>query len=179
MSTEIYDNPAAYEGKEWYELLKAMNARDIKRTLKTAYRRVGKQIADIARQDLASSGLRNGDKMKKNIRVRVYPRGGGFMITVKPHGKQGYYKRSQDGAGKPVVMWASEGTKDRYARHGKGVFPIGNGGFRTMHGNSTGRMPEYPFLRNAESQGKNIVEQGVVLDIEKAVWERLGKSGWI
>lgn len=176
---EVYDNPADYKGKEWHELLNAMNARDIKRTLKAAYRRIGKQIADIARQDLASSGLRHGGKMKKNIRVRVYSRGGGFMITVKPHGKQGYYKRSQDGAEKPVVMWASEGTKDRYARHGKGIFPIGNGQYRTMKGNSTGQMSAYPFLRRAESQSKGIIEQGIVPEIEKAVEERLRKLGWI
>lgn len=168
-----------YTGKEWDELLMAMNPRDIKKTLKTAYRRIGKQIADIARSDLASSGLRHGNKMKSAVRVRVYPRGGGFMITVKPHGKQGYYKRSQDGKEKPVAMWAVEGTKERYARHGKGIFPVGNGQFRTMHGNYTGRMPDYNFLKNAESQGPGIIEGGLAPEIEKSVEERVRKLGWI
>lgn len=46
------------------------------------------------------------------VRVRVYP--SGFMITVKPHGKQEYYKRSKGGAEKPVAMLAVEGKKERY-----------------------------------------------------------------
>lgn len=179
MSTETYDNPAAYEGKEWDELLRAMDARDIKRTLKTAYRRVGKQIADIARQDLVSSGLRHGNKMKKNIRVRVYSRGGGFMITVKPHGKQGYYKRSQDGAEKPVVMWASDGTKERYQRDGgKRTYPLRKGGFRTMKGSWTGSMPEYPFLKRARYEGRSLIENAVGAIIESEVYDRARKLGW-
>lgn len=167
-----------YTGKEWDELLRAMSPRDIKRTLKTAYRRIANQIADIARGDLAGSGLRHGNKMKRSVRVRVYPRGSGFMITVKPHGKQGYYKRSQDGAEKPVAMWAVEGTKERYARHGRRVYPIGNGQYRTMKGNWTGRMQAYSFLDNARDRGPSIIEQGIKPEIEKAVEERARKLGW-
>lgn len=167
-----------YTGREWDDLLRAMSPRNIKKTLKAAYRRIGKQIADIARSDLASSGLRHGNNMKRNIRVRVYPRGSGFMITVKPHGKQGYYKRSQDGAEKPVAMWAVEGTKERHTRHGNLVYPIGDGRYRTMKGNWTGSMPGYHFLTHANSQAEPIIDRNLQPEIEKAVYERLRKIGW-
>lgn len=163
-------DPEKYEGKEWDELLKALNPRDIKKTLKAAYRRVGKQVADVARASLASSGLRNGSKMKRSIRVRVYPRGGGFMVTVKPHGRQGYYKRSQDGAEKPIAMWASEGTKERYLRKGKTFF--------SAHP-SRGRMPAYNFMDEATRKAPSIIENGIAPEIEKSAEKRLMKVGWL
>lgn len=171
-------DPNEYTGKDWDELLQAMNPRDIKRTLKAAYRRVGKMIADIARSDLASSGLRHGNKMKGNIRVYVYSRGGGFKVTVKPHGKQGYYKRSQDGKEKPIAMWAEEGTTERHLRHGNHVYPIGNGQYRTMKSDWTGSMRGYHFMIHANVMAEPIIDKNIQPEIEKAVYERLKKIGW-
>lgn len=57
--------------------------------VKGAYRKTGNEVLKVARQKLAQSGIANAAKLKKGIRLRVYPRGSGFMITVKPHGKQG------------------------------------------------------------------------------------------
>lgn len=175
---ETYSSPAQYNGKDWDELLQAMNPRDIRKTLKTSYRRIGKMIADIARSDLASTSLRNASKMKRNIRVHVFSRGSGFMITTKPHGKSGYYKRSQDGKEKPVLMWAAEGTKERYVYRGNRVYPLGNGQFRTMKGNWTGSMPGYFFLRHANRMAESITDKNIQPEIEKAVYERLRKAGW-
>jgi len=174
---ETYNNPAEYKGKEWDELLRAMSPRDIKRTIKTAYRRVGKQIADIARSDLAGA-IRHGNKMKGNVRVRVYPRGSGFMVTVKPHGKQGYYKRSQDGKEKPVAMWAQDGTVERYTRHGNNVYKTADGQYFTMKGNYTGRMPRNDFLKRANDQAPAIIENGIRPELENAVYNRAKKLGW-
>lgn len=178
MSTIYYDAGHPYDGKDWNELIKAMSVRGIKRALRTAYRRVGKSIADVARNSLAIS-LHNGVRMKRNIRVHLFSRGGGFEITVKPHGKQGYYKRSYDGKEKPVVMWAAEGTKMRKMR-GKGhlKFPVANG-FLTMKGKSTGRMPAYSFLDDAKKIGNQIFENRMGPEIENAAVERMKKSGWI
>lgn len=75
----------------WCMLLQCFNKRDLKVLLKGAYRKTGNEILAIARQRLMSSGIAHALKLKKGIRLRVYPRGGGFMITVKPHGKQGYH----------------------------------------------------------------------------------------
>ncbi len=176
MAKITYNNPSEYQGKEWDELLRAMNPREIKRTLKSAYRRTANQIRDIARSSLVSSGLQNASKMKTGIRVRVYSRGGGFMITVKPHGKLGYYKRAQDGKEKPVLMWAAEGTADRYARHGGRIYPLGQGQFRTMKGNYLGKMPSYNILDEAERQAPGIIERNLGGEIEKSVSKWLEKD---
>ena len=175
---EIYNNPADYKGKEWDELLKEMDAKDIKRTWRSAYRRVGKLVAQPARDALASA-IRHGSAMAKNIRVRVWPKGYGFSVTVKPHGKQGYYRRSQDGREKPVAMWAQEGTVERHERHGgKGVFKTADG-FKTMKGNRTGKMKGYHFLEASEKQGPSIVEREMYPELEKETEKRLRKLGWI
>lgn len=91
MSNTTYNDPSQYKGKEWNKLLQCFNKRDLKASLKGAYRKTGNEILTIARQRLMSSGIAHASKLKKGIRLRVYPRGGGFMITVKPHGKQGYH----------------------------------------------------------------------------------------
>lgn len=169
-------NPSEYTGKEWDDLLRAMSARDIKRALKTAYRRIGKQIADIARSDLASSGLRHGSKMKSSVRVHVYSRGGGFEVTVTPHGRQGYYKRSQDGQEKPVAMWANSGTVER--KHRKTLFPV-KGGFKNMKSGDVGRMPALNFLSNARNQAYPIIRRGMDDALNDAIEDRLRKAGWI
>ena len=102
-------------GQAWNDLLKTFDQREMKRTLKDAYRRTGKMIAAVAKRSVEGSGIHDAGKLAKGVRVRVYPRGGGFMITVKPHGKSGYIK-NRHGLEKPVLMWAAEGTKQRYPR---------------------------------------------------------------
>ena len=70
----------------------------------------GKEVLAIARGKLMQSGMAHASRLKKDIRLRVYPKGGGFMITVKQHGKQGYHV-NRFGLQKPVLMWTEEGTK--------------------------------------------------------------------
>lgn len=70
-------------GQAWNDLLKTFDQREMKRTLKDAYRRTGKMIAAVAKRSVEGSGIHDAGKLAKGVRVRVYPRGGGFMITVK------------------------------------------------------------------------------------------------
>lgn len=118
----------------WCMLLQCFNKHDLKALLKGAYRKTGNEILAIARQRLMSSGIVHASKLKKGIRLHVYPRGGGFMITVKPHGKQGYHV-NRFGLEKPVLMWAEEGTKERMIWHlmsdGKRVVRIDEKFYRT------------------------------------------------
>ena len=71
MSETVYPYPQAYKGQEWDELLKAMNAKDVKRTLKATYRKVAGKVKAIVVQHLNASGLRVGNGMTRGIRVRV------------------------------------------------------------------------------------------------------------
>ena len=98
------------------------------------------------------------------------------MITVKPHGRQGYYKNRR-GDEKPVLMWAEEGTKNRYPRNGKRRFLVKlPQGFRVV-GWSRGKMPAYRFLNDAEQQGPAIVEKEISKEIEAATMRRAAKLG--
>lgn len=179
MSNTTYDDPSQYNGKEWNELLKCFNKRDLKASLKGAYRTVGKKILSIARGNLMSSGLSHASKMKSGIRLRVYPRGGGFMITVKPHGKQGFHL-NRFGLEKPVLMWAEGGTKERMLRYlpsdGHHVIKTDKG-FRTAIA-FTGRMPAYRFLDGVYEQGVQILNRDIPSNLEGSVMKRAGKLGW-
>lgn len=114
-------------GQAWNDLLKTFDQREMKRTLKDAYRRTGKMIAAVAKRSVEGSGINDAGKLAKGVRVRVYPRGGGFMITVKPHGNSGYIK-NRHGLEKPVLMWAAEGTVERYPRSWAKRFLVNTGG---------------------------------------------------
>ena len=120
----------------------------------------GKEVLAIARGKLMQSGMAHASRLKKDIRLRVYPKGGGFMITVKQHGKQGYHV-NRFGLQKPVLMWAEEGTKVRYVRKGGGqVAQTADGKWRTL-GRRRGQMPAYHFLDSVEAQGASIVERDI------------------
>lgn len=179
MSNTTYNDPSQYKGKEWNELLQCFNKRDLKASLKGAYRKTGNEILTIARQRLMSSGIAHASKLKKGIRLRIYPRGGGFMITVKPHGKQGYHV-NRFGLEKPVLMWAEEGTKECMIRHlmsdGKHVVRI-EGRYRRV-GAFTGKMPAYHFLDGVYEQGVQILNRDIPSNLEDSVMRKAGRLGW-
>ncbi len=171
-------NETATLDKAWNDLLRTFDRRELKRTLKDAYRRTGKKIASIAKMSVQAGGINDAGKLSRGVRVRVYPRGGGFMITVKPHGKQGFIK-TRRGVEKPVLMWAEEGTKSRQTRGGKNGYLIKTDeGYRWV-GKNRGKMPAYHFLKEAEAQGAAIVEQEVGKEIEDATVRRAQKLGWL
>lgn len=177
MSVTTYNDPGRYQGEEWKDLLKVFDKRDLRVALKGAYRTVGKEVLRIARDRLMQSGMAHASKLKKDIRLRVYPRGGGFMITVKPHGKQGYHV-NRFGLQKPVLMWAEEGTTVRYVRKGGGqVAQLGDGKWRTL-GRRRGQMPAYHFLDGVEAQGAPIIEKDMGTSLEEAVMKRARKMGF-
>ena len=77
-------DPNQYTGKEWTDLLRQMTPRQIRNSVKRAYRALSKEAVKVAQQKLASSGLKSsGGDLKKGIRAFVYSRGGGFLVTVK------------------------------------------------------------------------------------------------
>ena len=178
MSTTIYDDPSKYKGKEWDELLQVFNKRDLKASLKGAYRMAGKEILQIARQKLMSSGIAHASELKKDIRLRVYPRGSGFMITVKPHGRTQGYHTNRFGLQKPVVMWAEEGTKVRYVRKGGGQKVQTSDGKWVTLGRRRGQMPAYHFLDGIEDKDGPIIERDLIPAIESQVMKRASRYGY-
>lgn len=163
---EVYDGNHPYDGKDFSDLLQALSPRELKKVLKSAYRKVGKEVRDVARQAVRNSGLHDASRVARAVRLRIYPRGGGFMVTVKPHGKQGFTK-NRKGFEKPIAMWAAEGTNTRLPRKGPHYADIGGGRVRKI--DYMGRMPVYDFLKDVEKQGGAIVERELGRTLENAL----------
>ena len=137
-------DPKDYTGKEWTDLLREMNGRQIKNSMKGGYRRVAKKVTAVAQRNLMEHGPSvRGDMSDwlKGVRSWIYPKGNGFLITVMPrrgkrekgyHKNRHYGKTITRGAGKgtvnnrklPILMWAEDGTRERNrgVREGKSSF---------------------------------------------------------
>lgn len=154
-----------YSGREWQELLNAFRGREVRQMVAAAYRAAGRKVAEPARAKLAASGLHNASAMKRNIRVRPFPKGTGFMVTVKPHGRTGSH-RNRRGLLKPVLLFAEEGTKERYTRR------------PNPYGRRHGRLSALHLLEPVERQGAAIIEKELRPAVEQAVWKQAKKLGW-
>ena len=172
-------DPNQYTGKEWTDLLRQMTPRQIRNSVKRAYRALSKEAVKVAQQKLASSGLKSsGGDLKKGIRAFVYSRGGGFLVTVKARAanRQGKGEKSMHttrrGFKKPILMWAEEGTAERHTKSKTKWFT------RSRKGHSTGKMPAYGFLASAEPEMFSIVERGLTPEVEKAVEKVAKKCGF-
>ena len=174
--------PEEYTGKEWTELLRQMNTREIRKLLKQAYRREAKELRRMAVGSLGSSGMSvtgNSSDWDKGIRSYVYSRGGGFLVTVKPRkaGRNGKGEKGMHvnryGKAKPVLLWAEDGTKARRTRGSR------SGLFGRKKGHSTGTMPGFHFLARVEPQMKEHVEENLAKEVESATYRVAKKCGFI
>ena len=80
--------PEEYTGSEWQYLLKQMDGKEIKKSLRSAIRAEAKKAQKIAQDKLAATDLQvqgNTADWKKGIRTYIYNpnRATGFMVTVK------------------------------------------------------------------------------------------------
>lgn len=183
MSETIYDENHPFEGKEFTDVLRALNARQLKLTLKSAYRKEGNKVKKIVEQiasvATASGGphsgstLRHGGKVGASAKVRVYSRGGGFMVDARAHGARGAQYTTSSGKIKPVLMWATEGTAVRGRKNWGGK----DHGHTRRKGAYRGRMPKYDIIDRAEAQSVAFVEKDLESEIEAAAWRRAQKLG--
>lgn len=175
-------DPEQYTGKEWTQLIKEMNPKQLRNSLKRAYRAEAKQALVIARRYLHSSGLDvhgNRTDWEKGIRSHIYSRGGGFLLTVKARGasRKGTGEKSMHvnrrGIKKPVLMWAEEGTKLRKTRTKTRFF------VRMRKGHVTGRIKAYGFMEKAAPDMFRTVEEGLSKELDTAVEKVAKKCGFI
>lgn len=152
-------------------LLREMTPRQIRNSLKRAYRAEAKKVKKIAERKLDSSGLHvMGSKsdLHKGIRTRIYSRGGGFMLTVKPgKGNVKSMHKNRRGFLKPVLLWAEEGTVGRFTRNGM------------RRGHITGSMPSYGFMAAAEDEMLQTAENDLLSEVEVAVEKVARKAGMV
>ena len=191
-----------YTGTEWKELYKEFDARKMKNTLKRAYRKVGGEARKIAVAQLGRSGLNvlgNKSDWNKGIRLHIYSKGGGFMLTVKErHSKNSANEKSMHknrrGFKKPILMWAEDGTDERFAKATKFRYEwSGSDKLFARHGTQykrrkkkiplnglkRGRMPEYGFLEKSEGEMFRLVERNLGHEVETATYNIAKKAGFI
>ena len=195
--------PEEYTGSEWQYLLKQMDGKEIKKSLRSAIRAEAKKAQKIAQDKLDATDLQvqgNTADWKKGIRTYIYNpnRATGVMVTVKARAasrKTGKGEKSmhqnRKGFKKPVLMWAEEGTQPR-KRGGKRVKAdnahntakaqgrIG-GAWQYIRkgGIKTGRMKPYRFLERATPEMFQAVEAGLTPEVGRAVENVARKCGFI
>lgn len=175
-------DPKDYTGKEWTDLLRGFSTRQIRNTLKRSYRKVGKEAQQIAVGKLRTSGLsiKGASDYDKGLRLHIYSKGGGFLITVKARSasrKTGKGEKSmhvtRTGNKKPVWMWAEEGTKSRKTKTKTRI------AVRARKSHSTGSMPAYGFLKAAEPEMFRAVENSLTKELETATVKVAKKAGFV
>lgn len=198
-------DPNLYTGQEWRLLARQLNARQLRSSLKKAYRREAREAVKMARASLRASGLQvrgNRSDWEKGVRSHVYSRGGGFLVTVKGRASGRSRKelsmhenRRYDRTRRrlPVLMWAEDGTRQRYSGPGKWRYEWqGNAKLAARHGAkyklrrqrvrtsglNRGRMPAYHFLDKAAPAMFRTVEAGLLPDVRKGVEETARKCGF-
>ena len=156
-------------GKHFTDLLREMNVKQLRNSLRRAYRAEAKKQLAIAQGYAARTGMHNAAASAKAVYSYVYSRGGGFLVTVKGNKKndKGMYRNSK-GRLKPVMMWAEDGTENRSTR---------NGGQRRSH--ATGSMGRYGFLQKAEAEMFPTAEADLLPEVEAAVEKVARKAGFV
>lgn len=183
-----YDERHPYDGREFAAVYRSLSPRELKRTLKVAYRTEGKKVKDMVAAKAAGSGLAHGAQVGRSVRVRVYPKGGGFMVTTKPHNggrnsagstARGFHKNSR-GQWKPIALWANGGTQSRYIGDHQGrrvmMGDKGNVRWRTI-GPYRGSMSAYNFLTDAEGTAVSTVNRDLYGELTAAAQRQLEKRG--
>ena len=192
--------PDQAEVKDLAQLTREMNPKQLRNSLKRAYRAEAKKVLGIARKSLHATRLQvkgNKSDWDKGIRSHIYSRGGGFLITVKAHratmrgqGEKSMHENRQ-GFKKPILMWAEEGTNYRQ-RGGKkvrikhGIYGSHRSG-KTRYwtetirkdGIPTKRMPSYRFLEKATPEMNRTVETDLGNEVNVAVEKVAKKCGFI
>lgn len=168
-------SPLTYDDSGLQGLFEDLAPKQRVKALRGAFRREANRVRRAAINNL--HGSIGGDKeLDKGVRAIVFRRKAGFRVTIgtrrankKGKGERGYYiSRKRRGkpyaAGKPVLIWAEEGTAWRRTR--------GRGFLKRRGGHSTGRMKRYGFMRKTLSE----VRGSVTGTLHKEIIDQLKKA---
>ena len=161
--------------RPWTSFLQELGGREQRKALRGAMRREGQRVRKLAISALHGSGLKVGPAADKNIRLWVYGRGLGFLVTVKAGGRgkrnDAVMYTTSRGLKKPILMRSNEGTEERRTKNRTKFF------IRTRRGHSTGMMPATHFMAKAEAQAPGVIEPNIAKDIEQSVTRVARKNG--
>ncbi len=155
--------------KPFKEVFETLEPKQQRKAMRTAIRTEGGRLKKAAQARIAASGLGRGTlkNISSGVRLRVFPEkyGLGFMVSVKPHGRNKGFHRNRRNLEKPVLMWAEDGTRQRRIGKSTGSFVSENPltGKKTRRyvrgGANRGKMRRYAFLETTERQEAENVEE--------------------
>ena len=180
---EIY-----YDDSELRKMFAELSEKERRKALRGAFRRAANKVRRVALENLHRSIA--GDKeLDRGVRTIVYRRkAAGFRVTVgtkrdrkrmsgqkkrtrKQENARGYYtsRKRRDKAGvtgKPVLIWAEDGTAQRYTK-GSFFSRLTKKGLRNCRGKGrpTGAMKRYGFMARTRNQ----VHDSVTEDLKNEV----------
>lgn len=149
-----------------------------------AARRGIQRMARKVRQAVISamrSKIKSNKELERAVRSMVYKKKAvGFRVTVgESRGKRskGYYYSEHSKREVPLGRWLDTGTKPRTTAMGfmsRGVLHAFTNGRK---GHSTGTLPRYGFIAEADQQVYAEVTDGLTAEIIKAIEETAKKYG--
>lgn len=153
--------------KPWTDFYYGLTGKERYKAVRAAMRREGNRVRKVAIADLHSCGLRVGPAADKNIRIWVFMKACGFIITVAPKRgmKEAVMYLTARGLKKPVLMWSNMGTVERKTFRG------------TRLGHSTGIMPATHFMDRADRLAPGLVKPRVLQDLQQGLTKIARKSG--
>lgn len=167
------------------EVFRSLSPREQAQALRRSYLKEGNRLLKRARDTVNATSLGKNRKVPRKPRVplntarapmgdglyrRVYPKGGGFMVSAKPYRrntKKGMH-RNLYGYLKPVLNFAADGTGERQTGRAK----------RTKgKGHRTGQMPKAFDLRQVEDSEVRTVEANIYTEFERQCMKTLRRKG--
>ena len=174
------DSPLQYDDRGLQGLFEDLAPKQRLKALRGAFRREANRVRRAAIGNLHDSIGGDGE-LDKGVRAIVFRRKAGFRVTVgtkrankKGKGERGYYiSRKRRGkpyaTGKPVLIWAEEGTTWRRTRS--------HYGSRWRKGRETGRMKRYGFMRKTLSEVRGSVTGTLHREIINQIKKAAKKNG--
>lgn len=159
-----------YDDSNLRKLFEELEPKRRVQALKGGFRKAADFVRKTAISELRGSGINTSRGLEKGIRRIVYKKRLGFSVTVafKTGKKEAGFHTNRRGLRKPVLLWAEEGTAERYTNRGFSFSRRKGKKYR-------GRMPKYGFMEKAKDKVESRVTEELRTGIVKNV-ERIAKK---
>lgn len=162
-----------YDDDNLQRLFAEMEPKRRLQAIKGGFRKEANQVRKTAVNNLRGS-IRSDRDLERGIRALVFKRKAGFRVTIgtKKAGRNGKgeagFHLNRQGVKKPVLIWAEEGTKERYTKSKAGTR---RRAARLRAAHRTGRMKRYGFmaktLRDVRGKVTDDIHRMVIENVEK------------
>lgn len=171
-----------YDDTNLQRMFAELDVRQRVKALKGAFRREASRVRKTAVNNMRAS-IGGDSEMERGVRAIVFKRKAGFRVTIgtkqansRGKGERGFYisrkrRGKPEATGKPVLIWAEEGTKARHTKSKTRVFT------RSRKGHNTGRMRRYGFMRKTLNEVQGTVTDSLHNEIINSITRTAKKYG--